>query len=150
MRLLAPQFELVAHTEQYRLLLNAHRTAVAGGDADATVAVQLQMGGRADQLLLQQAHDALGVGLGHDVVADPLPFRLCIQPQAAGFERVVGQHETVVAGARDEVAVSGGNRHAPFIVNCDGRLALEHDACTYPSPGETLNHENPQNTRISL
>src|SRR5690606_23189149 len=126
MRLLAPQFELVAHAQQHRLLRDADRTAVAGGDRDAAVAVQLYRAGSADQLQLQLAVRGAGAGQLVDRVAHPLPFRLRIQVERAGLERVVGDDQAVATLARDEVMVGRGNGHPSLVVHCDGGLALEH------------------------
>src|SRR5690606_23948616 len=86
--LLAPEFELLAHAHQHGLLLDADGMAVAGGDADAAVAVGLDERGRADQLELQLAVDRAGARERVDLVAHALPHRLRVDVEAAGLERV--------------------------------------------------------------
>src|SRR5690606_10789649 len=126
--LLAPQFELVAHAQQYRLLLDADRRAVAGGNGNAAIAVQLHRGGGADQLQLQLAVRGTGAGQLVDLVAHPLPLLVRVQVERAGLERVVGDHQAVAALARDQVTVGRGNGHPSLVVHCDSGLALEHFA----------------------
>jgi hypothetical protein len=124
--LFAPQLELVAHAQQHRLLLDAHRVALAGREGDAAAAVGFGEGRRADQLQLQQATVLLGPRQGIDLVADLFPDRQRVQVQAAGLERVVGDDQAIAALARDKVPVAGRNRQPALVVDGDGGLALEH------------------------
>src|SRR6185437_7610169 len=125
-RLFAPKVELVAHAQQHRLLLYAGRAALAGRQQHARGGIQFQQGGGADQLQLQVAVHTLDAGQGIDLITHTLPFRLREQPQAAVFERVVGDYQTVIAGARDRFAVGGGNRQPTLVIHSYCGFALKH------------------------
>src|SRR5690606_36213228 len=72
-----------------------------------------------------------GAGQRIDRIADPLPFLLGVQVQAALLERVVGDDQAIAALARDQLAVGGGHRQPTLVINCDGGLTLEHEPCTH-------------------
>jgi hypothetical protein len=149
-RLLAPQFELVAHAQQHGLLLDAHRVAMAGRQRDAAAAVGLDEGGRADQLQLQVAADALGARQGVDLVAHALPDRMRVEVEATGVERVVGDDQLVAALARDLVPVAGRNRQPALVVDRDGGLTLEHRPARFrPSAAGSWWRGKPRISRFS-
>ena len=133
-RLLAPQFEFVAHAQQHRLAVDAHRAAVAGRNGNAPIAIQFDRDGGADQLELQAAVGPTGLGQGIDRVAYPLPLLAGVQVQRPGLEGVVGDDQAVAALARDLVAVGRGNGQPSLVVHSDGGLALEHLVATLSLP----------------
>ena len=86
----------------------------------------LDEGGRANQLQLQQAAAAEGARQRVDLVADLFPGCLRVEIEAAGLERVIGEHQAIAGFARDDVPVAGRNGQPALVIDGDGGLALEH------------------------
>ncbi len=127
--------------------LDANRIAMAGRDAQTAIGVQLEHGRRTHQFFCCSVRITRWV-LGLDITSSRTRshsfFR--VQPQASGFERVVGEYQAVAADTRNEVAVCGWHRHTPLVVHRDGSLALKHRMQPRIPAGGSLNHEKPQNT----
>ena len=124
--LFAPQLELVAHAEQYRVLLDAGRGALACRQQDSSVAVGLDMRRRTDQLHLQVAVHGLDARQRIDLVAHPLPFLFGEDPETAVLERVVGDDQAIAALGH-ELAMGGRNGDPSLVVERDCGFALEHN-----------------------
>src|SRR5690606_38011183 len=98
------------------------------------VAVRLDHRRRADEFHLQVAMRGLDARQRVDLVAHALPFGLREQPQAAAFERVVGDHEAIGRFPRHRVAMDRGNGHAALLVQGDGGFALKHSTKSHKKP----------------
>src|SRR5690606_12217237 len=109
-RLLVPYFEFVAQPGEHHALVELREIAQPGGDEDATVAVDLDLGRMPEQHALEETGLLVLVGEPHQLALDVFPLGGGIEQQTAvAMDR---QDQTAAAVLLQLPAIARRKRHA--------------------------------------
>ena len=134
--------EAVSHAEKHHAFFEPGDLALRLREQNAAAGVRFYRRGAPHQAPLQTAMPGIERAQAHDLIPDPAPLLLWVQPQGAGVEGTVGEHKPPAALLIDELTVARGDGNASLPIQVDRGLAKVHVIPTYLLIFSTISHIN--------